>query len=184
MAGSKAASASLGLEDGHVSLRPHDPSWLAAGARERATLARVLEGLAVGVEHVGSTAVPGLEAKPILDLAVALRSWDASELAELRRRLEDAGYGYRQSGADGGLLFVRAQGPVRTAHVHVLPVQDPEWERYLTFRDRLRADPGLRADYAALKRRLARIHPTDRVAYTEAKTEFVLRALAQGEVRP
>lgn len=88
------------------------------------------------------------------------------------------GYEYPgDQGPDGGLLFVRATGDVRTVHVHMVAVDDPEWTSYIRFRDYLRATPQRRDDYQQLKRQLAARYAADRGAYTEGKTAFVLETL-------
>jgi GrpB-like predicted nucleotidyltransferase (UPF0157 family) len=134
--------------------------------------------LALDVQHVGSTAVPHLPAKPVLDLAAAVSALEV--MPELIRRLTDLGYIYRGDGKDeGGHLFVWESEPdVRTIHLHVVTDGDPQWANYLRFRDRLRADPALRRRYAELKRRLHRRFPGDRKYYTDGKHHFIRAVLA------
>jgi GrpB-like predicted nucleotidyltransferase (UPF0157 family) len=164
---------SLGLGQGVVFLAPHDPSWPVFGERERSAVNTLLGSLALDVEHVGSTAIADLEAKPILDIAVALDPLNR-ETEEIVRRMEAGGYKYRgDHGPDGGLLFVRAVEGVRRVHVHMVPIDDPEWTAYLDFRDYLRANSARRDEYQQLKRQLAERYPNDREAYTDAKSAFV-----------
>lgn len=108
--------------------------------RVAAPLRDGLGRLAVAVEHIGSTAVLGLVAKPILDVAVGLD--ERAELGAVKAVFESLGYRFRgDKGDDGGLLFVLEDRPAhRIAHVHVVGFGDRRWRRYLTFRDRLRAD--------------------------------------------
>jgi GrpB-like predicted nucleotidyltransferase (UPF0157 family) len=169
----------LGLEYGTVALAPHDPGWTAAFRRERERLAAVLAAPDCRIEHIGSTAVPGLDAKPILDIAVGV---DRSVAVEpLIVAIEGLDYRYRgDAGADGGHVFVRESVPrVRTHHLHLVRLDDPQWSAYLSFRDLLRRDAAARADYAAAKRELAARFPANRTAYTEAKDEIVGRLLAE-----
>jgi len=167
---------SLGLGKGKVELRAYDPRWADLGDAERRKVTTVLQELAKDVQHVGSTAIPGLASKPILDIAVALRP-DADG-GEIRRRMTQAGYDYQgDQGPDGGLLFVRSKDGVRTVHVHMVDENDPEWDRYLVFRDYLRKRPDRRSEYEELKRRLAASFPTDRDAYTNGKGRFVKETL-------
>jgi GrpB-like predicted nucleotidyltransferase (UPF0157 family) len=171
-------SVSLGLHRAAVELRPYDPSWAMLGERERSTVAGVLAELANDVQHVGSTAVPGLDAKPILDIAVALDPTQKLSNRAIAGRMESAGYHFvTDSGPDGGLLFVRAQGDIRTVHVHVISADDPEWARYIRFRDLLRTRPELRRSYERLKHQLAVRFAGDRTAYTDAKAVFVAEVL-------
>ncbi len=113
-----------------------------------------------------------------MDIAVALAPDRGRDTNEIVKRMEANGYEYRgDNGPDGGLLFVRAIGDVRTVHVHMVAFDDPEWNRYVDFRDYLRATPQRRDDYQRLKRQLAARYAADRGAYTDAKTAFVVETL-------
>ncbi|WUH99302.1 GrpB family protein [Spirillospora sp. NBC_00431] len=169
----EAAAYGLGLFQGQVRLRESDPRWGEAFSRLADALGMALGAKAVSIEHVGSTSVPGLCAKPILDMAVALASDAVTE--DVVAALEPLGYVYRgDKGDDGGLLFVLEDRPGRrVAHVHAVQKGDGQWDRWLIFRDLLRNDARARADYDRLKRELAARHPRDRRAYTLDKTSFV-----------
>lgn len=168
----------LGLMRGTVALAEWHPGWGTAYREIADAVRAALTGSIIAVEHVGSTAVPGLLAKPIIDVAVLLASGAA--LDEVTIRLEQVGFVVRGDRAQqGGVLFVRGGRPDhRSAHVHVLVDGDPRWHRYLAFRDRLRSDSQVRDAYVQLKTRLARAFPDDRVAYTAAKHDFIRRVLA------
>ena len=157
-----------------ITLTKHDLRWPVLFAEEAARIRAAVDGgLIVGIEHFGSTAVPGLSAKPIIDLLVAVRS-----LAEARERvipvLEAVGYSYwRDDPAPDRLFLVKGLPPngPRTHHVHIVG-QGTSADRLL-FRDVLRADPEEAKRYAALKQYLAARFPGDREAYTKGKTEYV-----------
>lgn len=172
-----------------VAISDYDPRWPALFAAEKAFLETLLPaGFFRRIEHFGSTAVPGLAAKPVIDLLIEVAS-----LAEARELLppilEAEGYDsfWRPSfGNDGGpwyCWFIK-RGPAgeRLAHLHVVEKDFDEHWRRLKFRDYLRAHPEAARDYADLKRRLAAQNSTDRVAYTAAKGDFIRRltALADG----
>jgi GrpB-like predicted nucleotidyltransferase (UPF0157 family) len=160
-----------------VVLREHDPAWLPAGARLVARLRPLLGDRALAVEHIGSTAVPGLLAKPIIDIAVGVAVGVSAIAGDFVTVMESDGWIYRgaRPDEDGGTLFVAETAPLhRVAHVHVVRHNGSAWVRYLGFRDALRGDPELREAYGRLKRGLAAMHPRDRAAYTEGKTGFVL----------
>ena len=161
------------MQPTQVRLVEHDPAWAARFADERARLLTVLGDLPAEIEHVGSTAVPGLVAKPILDLLVGRPPGDvAPYVAALQR----AGYVYRgEAGIPGRHYFRR--GDPRTHHLHLVERGGALWRDHLAFRDRLRADAALAAEYGALKQRLALRHAGDRAAYTEAKAPFVTAVL-------
>jgi GrpB-like predicted nucleotidyltransferase (UPF0157 family) len=136
------------------------------------------ERRAVAVEHVGPTAVPGLVAKPILDLAVGLApTTDPDQVVSAIERL---GYQFRgDKGDSGGLLFVLEDRPaLQVAHVHVVPYGSEKWRRYLAFRDRLRIDPDARACYAEVKPRRGEQFASDRQACTARKVAFVAGVLS------
>lgn len=167
----------LGLARGTVRLVDGDPGWPGAFERLAARLRPALGPLAAAIEHVGSTAVPGLAAKPILDIAVGLVP-DADP-GQLVARLAPLGWIFRGDNADSGLLFVLEDRPAhRVAHLHMVGYRDPRWHRYLRFRDRLRTDPAARAAYAELKLGLAERFADDRRAYTAAKDAFITGLLA------
>ena len=163
----------IGLSRHTVRLAGHRAEWAGLFAEEAARLRAVIGDLAADIQHVGSTAIEGLVAKPILDIAVALRS--AEDVPALTGRLCEDGYIYRgDSGSDGGHLFVREPEPdVRTVHLHAVLRSDPQWADYLAFREMLRRDPDARARYADLKMRLAERFPGDRLAYTTGKETFI-----------
>lgn len=162
---------SLGLARGIVEVVASRAEWPARYTVLECRLRKLL-GSAVLIEHVGSTSVPGLAAKPILDVAVLMtRDMTVEQIIGVL----GAEFEYRgDSGSEGGLLFVEQSAPgVRTAHIHVVNHGDPQWERYLRVRDRLRSDPVAREAYARLKTELAARFPDDRAAYTEAKDSYI-----------
>lgn len=161
-----------------VRLVPHDPAWPLAFAAERGRLLSVLPGRFAAIEHIGSTAVPGLAAKPIVDLLAGVGSMAAAEA--VTGPLLAAGYG--TSAAFNATLadrrwFMRWADGRRTHHLHVVVHGGEAWRERIDFRDALRSDPSLAARYARLKHELAAAFATDREAYTVAKGEFVRSAL-------
>ncbi|MGI8511029.1 MAG: GrpB family protein [Solirubrobacteraceae bacterium] len=156
---------------------PYDARWPARFEAERSALETALgDRLVGGVHHVGSTAVPGLDAKPIVDILAGV---DA--LATTRHcveMLERVGWCYAPYRTREMHWFCKPDPSRRTHHLHLVPVGSPRFRAELAFRDHLRANPGDAAEYATLKRRLAARHGADREAYTEGKTEFI-RAILQ-----
>jgi GrpB-like predicted nucleotidyltransferase (UPF0157 family) len=157
----------------HVHVVPADPRWPelaeAEAKRVREALAPWLSG---GVHHVGSTSVPGLDAKPILDLLGGVRALDVPA----RPALEALGWHHVPPELDGKpwrRFYVLARDGRRYAHIHLAPPESPQWYAYLEFPRRLREDATIRAAYAALKRELAGRHREDREAYSRAKASFI-----------
>ncbi len=143
---------------------------------ERARLLDAIRPCLAGpVEHIGSTAVPGLAAKPVVDIMAGVESLDASRPAI--PILEAHEYCYAPYRSDVMHWFCKPSPAFRTHHLHLVPVGSRRWIEQLAFRDYLRANPDAAMEYAALKWRLADAHRFDREAYTDAKAPFVERAL-------
>jgi GrpB-like predicted nucleotidyltransferase (UPF0157 family) len=157
---------------------PYDVSWVAAFEREKELLETLLRPWRRGpIEHIGSTAVAGLCAKPVIDVMVGAVS--LAESLSAKDVLRDAGYQYSEYKTDVMHWFCKPSFAYRTHHVHIIPFESPLWNARLKFRDALRADPALRAEYAALKLELAKRFEFDREAYTDAKTPFIERVLSE-----
>ena len=173
---------SLGLESGTVRVVRYDPSWPELYIAEAARLSTVLSrhGVRAMLEHTGSTAVPGLVAKPVLDI-LAGRNIEDSRDAVIEA-IEAAGYQYRGEQGIPGRDFFRRGNP-RQYHIHLTHVGSEFWIDHLAFRDYLRVNPEAAERYAVLKLELAAAHPHDREAYIEGKTDFVHSILAASRER-
>ena len=161
-----------------VTVVRYDPTWPDLYERERVLIARALGDLAVAIEHVGSTAVPELGAKPIIDITLGIHRLADGE--KCIRPLEGLGYEYRGDGEIPGRHYFRkfTRGE-RTHHLNIVEHEGDFWARHILFRDYLREQPQEAQDYYDLKVRLAERFGTDRLGYTEAKTEFIESALAR-----
>jgi len=158
-------------KDEAVQLVESDPSWPAKFDAERRRLVPVLAPWLEGeMEHVGSTAVPGLLAKPVVDILAPVRDLEAA--CEAIPVLEDLGYWYAPY-RPRMHWFCSPSPSKRDFHLLLLQRSEDEWARRVAFRDLLRADSRRTGEYAALKREAARQHPQDREAYTRAKSAFV-----------
>lgn len=162
--------------DAPVHLEPYDSSWPAAFERERELLQPVLEPWLTGpIEHIGSTAVPGLLAKPVIDIMAAVEGLDASRGA--LPVVEDVGYRYAPYRPEVMHWFCKPSPSHRTHHLHLVPFGSRLWIERLAFRDYLRRNRATAEAYAELKTELARRHEFDREAYTDAKSPFVRRVV-------
>lgn len=160
----------LGLAHGIVRLSESHAGWAALYHAEAERLRPAIGTLVVAIEHFGSTAIPGIKAKPILDILVGLERFEDG--LRLVAPLEALGYDY--VGTDmvpNDHLF--GLGQVRTVLLHAVEHGGYHWTRNLRFRDRLRADPALAARYEALKVELAARFADQRAAYTAAKQAFI-----------
>ena len=159
-----------------VTVVPYDDGWPGAFEREAVLLRDVLRPWLVGgVEHIGSTAVPGLAAKPILDMLAGVRA--LAQARDAVARLEALGYRYADHRPHEALWFSKQPSDdyaSRTHQLHLTEVGSALWRERLAFRDALRADDGLRDEYQALKQRLADSELDD---YVQRKRPFVARVL-------
>lgn len=154
-----------------IEIVEYDPLWPTHFETLLARIAPMLGDTAYTIEHVGSTAVPGLAAKPIIDIDVLLHSVEDLPLA--MTRLASVGYAYRGDlGIPGREAFTTPPSDIRH-HLYVCPPDSPEYARHLAFRDYLRTHPSEAAAYADLKRGLAAKFRLDRDAYNRGKAHFV-----------
>lgn len=163
----------------NVQLQDYDASWPETFILERDRLLSLFPGAFVDIQHIGSTAVPGLSAKPIIDILASVDSMRTAEALAEPLCLS----GYTTSAEFNATLtnrkwFMRWADGHRTHHLHVVVHGAEPWNERLRFRDALRTRPEVAVRYAALKTKLAAQHTTDREAYTDAKKEFV-RSVSQ-----
>jgi GrpB-like predicted nucleotidyltransferase (UPF0157 family) len=160
------------MQEAPIHLESYRPEWPIMFQRERALLADVLEQWLVGpIEHIGSTAVPGLDAKPIIDIMAPVESLEASRPALMA--LEPMQYCHAPYRADVMHWLCKPGPALRTHHLHLVPFASRIWHDRLAFRDSLRANPHIANDYLQLKRRLAVTYANDREAYTNEKAPFI-----------
>lgn len=170
------SSGELGLAQGQVSLFEPTARWARLFEEEADRLHSALCTFGAIVEHCGSTSIPGIPAKPILDMLVGIP--EPLDVKAIRDALAPLEYEHATwAGVPGHEVF--GKGRPRTHLVHVVPLQGPAWDRMLRFRDALRKDVALADEYAQLKRRLAVRYPNDRSAYTDAKSDFIERVVLQ-----
>ena len=166
---------------GSIVVSDYDPNWPTLFAQERARIAQALGTFALAVEHVGSTAVPGLPSKPIIDLLVGVPN-----LEEATQRcigpIEALGYIYVPEYAawiPGELFFRKGPPGPWTHHLHMMEPSQPRWEALVVFRDYLRAHPEAACAYADIKRALAASSKDNIGAYRNGKTAFVEETTAR-----
>ena len=170
-------STAIGLERKTVRLVPHDSRWSGFFDLEAALIRARLGADACDVAHVGSTAVPGLEAKPVIDVLLGIPSLRAP--ASLFVALAELGYEHRPLDEVSERLFFRKDsGELRTHNLSACETNSEFWSAHLRFRDCLRSNPELAQSYVHLKRILMAKYPNDRVAYTDAKDEFIAAVLS------
>ncbi len=169
-----------------VAVVEYDKEWPKLFDQERNLLLTALGKTAVCIEHVGSTSVPGLAARPVIDIMVGLQ--DFADADSFVPKVVDLGYTYIREYDDvipDRRFFRKMQNGKDTHHIHMVEIGGEFWERHLLFRDYLRANPKISAEYALLKKRLARHQwkDTDTNDYVEAKTQFIKGVEKQARVR-
>jgi len=170
-----------------VKIVSYDPRWATIYAKEKDRILDAVGAKVVAIEHVGSTAVPGLGAKPIIDIMVAVR--ELSDAEECVEPLRGMGYEYvpeYEKELPERRYFRKGQEGVynRHFHLHVVEQGGDFWKRHLMFRDYLRCHPEVAQQYCELKRKFAEKHASDREAYTEAKSFFIESVLQKACASP
>lgn len=166
----------LHLMDEPIRVVAYDPQWPERFERERVLFDEAIgDWVTGGTHHAGSTAVPGLEAKPTIDILVGVEDLESSRACF--EPLAAIGYLYAPYRPEEMHWFCKPGPSRREFHLHLVPTESARFRNELAFRDRLRVDTGLAREYAELKRSLAARFRTDREGYTNGKSEFVARVL-------
>ncbi len=161
-------------KDEAIHLVPYNPQWKSKFEDEKNVIEKILRAwVNEGIHHVGSTSIPGLAAKPIIDIMVGVESLAQSkECIELLAQID---YCYAPYRTNIMHWFCKPSPEHRTHHLYLMEPTNPEWKARLAFRNYLRDNASARMEYETLKLRLSKKHKFDREAYTAAKTEFVAR---------
>jgi GrpB-like predicted nucleotidyltransferase (UPF0157 family) len=168
----------IGLKRGTVILKKYHKEWARAFEAEKKNLQNLLGHVALDIQHIGSTAVPGLVAKPIIDILMAVKS--LGDVSSLRPLLEKAGYEYRKNGSGNKqILFVKGPEELRTHYLHITELGGSVWQNDIAFRDYLRSHPKAVEEYQKIKEILASKYGDKREDYTAGKSEFIETILSQ-----
>ncbi|MGH2403022.1 MAG: GrpB family protein [bacterium] len=173
----------IGLKRGTVELLPYGAEWRRLFEEEKTRLQNAIGQYVLDIQHIGSTAVPGMIAKPIIDIGIAVMDFEEARVCIAR--IEHLGYEYRgEQRIPRRHYFVK--GEPRTHHIHMNEIGSRAWKNDLLFRDYLIHHPEVAGEYAGLKQELARRFPTHREAYLDRKASFIDRVLrtARGELGP
>lgn len=139
-------------------------------------LKQILYGNITGIEHIGSTAIPNIVAKPVIDIALAVKN--LNHIQKIIKKLTTGGYIYRdEQGISDRHLFVKITEDNRTHHIHLMPISHVQWVIHLLFRDYLIAHPGIAKDYEKLKLALKEQYHHDRTEYTKRKSNFIVKVI-------
>lgn len=170
-------TSSLGLQRGTVRLEPYNPEWRELFETEKSALKEVLSDKFVAAEHVGSTAIPGMKAKPILDLMLAIL--DLENWEWVKEPLAKVGYEFRRDfrKEQGHILFVKGPEENRTHYLKITELHSDFWNEHILFRDYLINNSQYREKYQDLKEKLFDEYAGNREPYTRDKEEFVRKII-------
>jgi GrpB-like predicted nucleotidyltransferase (UPF0157 family) len=162
-----------------IEVLPYDDQWRTWFAEVSVRLRHALGDVALRIDHIGSTSVPGLAAKPVLDIQISVADLDPSD--PFRIPLTGLGYVFHTDNTDLAKRYFREPPGTRRTHIHVRRAGSFQEQTNLLFRDYLRTHPDAAAEYAALKHKLADQFRDDRIAYTESKGDFVWSVLRRAD---
>ena len=170
---------SLGLKRGTVQLEPHDKQWDETAIQTIETFKSILGDDAIDIQHIGSTAIPAIKAKPIIDIVVGVTDFD--RIMSHNEQLQQEGIFYRGSDVERQLLYVMGdmENDTRTHHIHIVKWNGTEWKNYIHFRDYLNANENMALQYEKLKEEMERKYADDRVAYTNGKQNMINKILGK-----
>lgn len=170
----------IGLESGKVMLAPYSEEWKKLYVNEKKLLKEAIGDLIIDIQHVGSTSIPGLIAKPIIDIAVGVNTLEIGEKCIIP--LEQIGYEYKHdAGIPGRHFFVKGSKDCRTFYLHLEQINSQIWKNHIYFRDFLEMHYELAVEYASLKAILADKYKNDRETYTLEKSAFIQNVLEKAE---
>lgn len=166
----------MGLNRLCVELEEYNERWKEEFEKEKKLLKEVLKEDAIEIEHVGSTAIPGLKAKPIIDIAIAVKELDVA--LKYAETLEKKGYHFRgNAGVEGRYFFAKGPEDNRTHYLHIEPINSSNWETHVLYKRYLLEHPEVIREYEKLKEELAEKFENDRKQYTAGKNEFIQNIL-------
>ena len=170
----------LGLKRGAVALYPHEKAWETEAQATMARLRHILGPVAVEMAHVGSTAIPTIQAKPIIDIAVAVH--DIKDILPYIEVLKQHNIFFHEGAVAGEVFFVMEDGDIRTHHIHIVKRNGTGWSNYISFRDYLNANPEKAMMYDEFKRKSAVRFADDRKRYTASKQEIIGQLLSEANM--
>lgn len=167
----------IGLQRKTVRVEEHKTAWRLEFEKTKAAILEKLANESIEIQHIGSTSIKNLAAKPIIDIAIGLEKLTEETIIRMVPKLEELGMKYKGNRFErGGYLFViEVSEEVISHHIHIVEIGDEQWTNYLNFRDTLRNNPKIANEYAQLKIELAKKYPNNRPMYTNSKDEFVSR---------
>ena len=172
---------SIGLVRGRVALEPHNEAWEMQAAETISKLKSILQDDVVDVQHIGSTSIKNIHAKPIIDIVVGVRNFD--DIMKHNDSLCEAGILYRREDHPGQHLYVCGDlhNDIHTHYIHVVIWNEEQWNNYINMRDYLNAHEERAKEYSELKIQLAKVFSEDRILYTKGKNDLIQTILIEAK---
>lgn len=177
----------LGLNRKNVKLSKYHPGWKKAFNDEKIAIQKKLRKAVLDIEHIGSTSIPGMSAKPILDFMIAIKSIDGYE--KYVKLLKELKYEFRRDNraTQEHVIFVKGPEDMRTHYLKLTKTDSKFWKENILFRDYLINHPKVATEYKELKENLQESYSSNRATYTEVKAEFIQKILtlakAEGDAK-
>ena len=171
----------LGLRRGEVAVEPHNSEWEISAMQTIAVLKEILKGIVIDAQHIGSTSVKDICAKPIIDIVVGVS--DFNKILAMNDVLAENGFIFRGQDIPMQYLYVCGDNDIRTHHIHAVIHDSEIWNNYINMRDYLNSYKADAQAYSELKISLAKQYPHNRTAYTEMKSGFIHKILAKAQKR-
>ena len=166
----------MGLSVGRVRLEKYNPKWKEEFNKEKENLIYLFGNVAKKIEHIGSTAVVGISAKPIIDIAVGLQN--LHDFEEVREKFtSNINYSIKENSQEGEILIRKGPEENRTHFIHVMEIESQRYKDTIRYRDILNSRSEVLKEYEKLKKKLAKEYPNDRKMYTKLKSEFIKKVL-------
>ena len=171
---------SIGLFRGTVKVEKHDPEWEVVAFQTIQRLKAILGETTLGIEHVGSTAIKDIVAKPIIDIVIGVKSFN--HILDLNNELERNGFIFRGQDHPDQYLYICGEGDFLTHHIHAVLFNSEAWRNYINFRDYLNTHKDDALTYSRLKEKLAIKYKDDRKTYTLSKSDFVNEIIHKAQI--
>lgn len=173
---------SIGLKRGTVKLKKHSSNWAELFEKEKRILLKKFHNVIIEVSHGGSTAIPTIPAKPIIDMFAVVSS--LKDTKTIRKGLEKLGYEYRgEEGVPERILYVKGKPELRTHHLQLVERQSSEWKNHLLIKEYFQKHPKVARKYAELKTKLAKKYPDDRKSYSHGKDAFIKSVIKKAKAK-
>jgi len=171
----------IGLKREIVEIVSYQNEWTTIYKETKTAIEKALDNIHFEIEHIGSTSINNMVAKPIIDIAIGLENLTEKAIQTVITELEKIGFIFRNNeGENGGYLFIKFKlEDVVTHHIHVVELNDQQWKNYIQFRNTLRMNAQLVSEYKKLKRGLAKKYPNNRLKYTNGKNEFIKNVITE-----